>query len=813
MHTLLQDLRFGARMLVRSPGFALAAIVALGLGIGASTAVFTVLDGIVLQPLPYPNPEQLVMLWDANPGKGLAHEPISPVTFLDDRQLTQVFQDAAAWWRPNLNLTDGGADPIRVSAIETSANFFSVVGIGPTTGRGFSPSPLYGPETEIVISDRLWRSRYGADPGAIGRSVQLNGQLYTIVGITAPGFNFPAGVDVYQRLRWDLSQHTRAAHFMEAVARLRPGADVEQATRELHALASRLEREYAATNQGWTVNAVLLHHEVIGFFRPALFALLGAVSLLLLVACINVANLLLARATVREREVALRAAIGATRSRLVRQLLTESMLLAAVGAVVGVACAAVGVTLLLRFAPVDIPRLDQVTLNVRALGFAVIATVGTVVLFGLMPAAFLARTDLQSALKTGTRGSAGGARGQARRLLVVAEVGLAVMLLIAAGLLVRSVQHLVREDPGFVASGVLTASVELPASAYQDWSGVARFYGALSVALRQHPAVTGASATNVLPLSPGWRIPFQIDGRPRPKEGEAAMVQHLCVDEAYFQTLGVPLLRGRWFEERDNADRADSHGVVLINATLAKVYWPGENPVGRMITSYARAIGPLGRSLIRDSRYEVVGVVADVKNASLQNATEPAIFYTQRQFPFRNMHLVVRGRGSAESLTAVVRDAVRRLDPALPLSGVTTLDRLVGQTIDRPRMLTTMMSVFALLALSLAALGIYGVLSYAVNQRRQELSVRMALGAEPRAIVWLVVRQGLALAAGGVAAGAAGGYVLGRLLTGLLYGVTPADAPTFGIVIAAVGAVVIAACVLPARRAATTNVLDALRGE
>ena len=277
--------------------------------------------------------------------------------------------------------------------------------------------------------------------------------------------------------------------------------------------------------------------------------------------------------------------------------------------------------------------------------------------------------------------------------------------------------------------------------------------------------------------------------------------------------MGVPLLRGRWLQERDNADRPDSHGVVLINETLAKAYWPGEDPIGRMITSYARVIGPLGRSLIRDSRYEVVGVVADVKNASLQNATEPAIFYPQRQFPFRRMHLVVRGRGSAESLTSVVRDAVRRLDPSLPLSAVTTLDRVVGDTIDRPRMLTTVMSAFALLALSLAALGIYGVLSYAVNQRRQELSVRMALGADPRTIVWLVVRQGLTLAAGGVAAGAAGGYLLGRLLSGLLYGVTPTDAPTFGIVIAAVGAVAIAACVLPARRAAATDLLDALRGE
>ena len=483
-------------------------------------------------------------------------------------------------------------------------------------------------------------------------------------------------------------------------------------------------------------------------------------------------------------------------------------MLALAGAALGVACAAAGVTLLLHAAPIDIPRLEEVAINARALGFAIGVTLSTVLLFGMMPALFLTRTDLQAALKTGGRGSSGGGNSM-RRWLVSAEVGLAVMLLVAAGLLVRSVQHLVREDPGFDASDGVTASVELSERAYPDLKAVARLYGDLGRALKDTPEVT-AGLANVAPLSPGWRIPFLVEGRPRPKAGDEPTVQHITVDESFFAALGVPLVHGRWFTERDDAETL---GVVLINQTLANSYWPSEDPIGRHIISFARQIGPLGRTLIANSRYEIVGVVADVKNASLRNSTEPAIFYPQRQFPFRNMHLVARGPGGAERLTGLVRGAVRQLDSGLPLSRVTTLDRLVGDSVDRPRLLTDVMSVFAALALTLSALGIYGVLSYSVSQRRQELSVRMALGAEGGAIVWLVVRQGLALAATGLIVGAAGGYTIGRLLGGLLYGVTPADPATFAAVLSAVGAVALAACLVPARRAATTDLLGALRGD
>jgi predicted permease len=810
MEYLRQDLRFGVRMLFRSPAFSLAAILALGLGIGASTAVFSVVDGVVFRPLPYEDPDRLVMIWDTKPGDALAHEPISPVTFLDDRGLTQIFEDAAGWWRPNLNLSDSGQDPVRVSAIEVSANFFDVLGVGPTLGAGFAPQPLHVPgQRAVVISDRLWRSRYASDPRIVGRSVQLNGQLHEVLGVMGPRFDFPAGVDVYQRLVWDFSQHSRGAHFIEAVARLKPGVTIARANAEIAALHGRIEREFASTNKGWSAFVVPLVHEVVGFFRPALYLLLGAVVLLLLVACINVANLLLARATVREREVALRAAIGASRGRLVKQLLTESGLLALAGAFVGIVLASAGISFLTRYAPIEIPRLDQVGIDARAFAFAIGASLLTVVVFGVAPALVLARSDLHTSLKSGNRGGSGPASGSlARRVLVSAEIGLAVTLLIAAGLLVRSVQRLVNENPGFKAEGVLSATVELPERQYREWTAVARFYSDLGQALRETPGVSAAGLTNVAPLSPGWRVPFLIVGQPRPREEDAPRAQHISVDESYFQSLAVPLKAGRWFTERDTQD---APGVIVINETMARAFWPGENALGRRIISFARQVGPLGRTLIGDSQYEIVGIAADVKNASLQNATEPAIFYSQRQFPFRNMHLFVRGSGNAEAVAGVVRDALRRLDPSLPLSRVTTLERLLGEAIDRPRFLTTVMSAFAALALTLSALGIYGVLSYSVSQRQQELSVRMALGAERRAIVWLVVRQGLALAAAGLAAGAAGGYGLGRLLSGLLYGVTPADPATFAAVLAAVGIVALIACSLPARRAASADLLNALR--
>jgi putative ABC transport system permease protein len=810
MDTLLQDLRFGWRQLRRTPGFTLAAVFALAMGIGATTAIFSVLDRVVLRPLPYPDPDRLTMVWEVNDAKGLSHERISPVNFVDYRGLSQVFEDAAAWWYPQLTLTEAGHEPLRVNAIETTANFFSVLGVQPVLGAGFPNSPFFAREGIAVISHRLWRERFGGDPAIVGKTVALNGPLFTVVGVMPQGFQYPNDTDVWHRIQWDVAQHSRGAHFMESIVRLKPGATPETANNELRALARRLAAENPSTNGEWSARAVPLATEVVGFFRPALFALFGAAAFLLVITCTNVASLLLARATVREREVAVRAAIGASRGRLVRQFLTESVLLAGMGTTLGVLVAAASVRALVAATPVPLPRLDDVGVDGRMLLFAVALALITAIAFGVVPAMLMARGDMQRPLKESGRGGDGsGARRRARSVLVVAEIGLAVMLLVGAALLARSFQRLVQQDPGFKPARAVTAKVELPYS-YSDWRKIADFYDRLLTSLRAEPGVAVAGASNFLPLDAAWRGPFFIQGRPRPRSGDESQAQHQTVDDDYFRALGVPLVKGRFFEARDTAD---APGVVIVNDALARRQWPGEDPIGQSLTSPIRVIGPMGQSLMSKTLFQVVGVVASVRNSTLVRDAEPAIYFTFRQFPFRGMNIVVQGQSEAAALLGAVRASVQRLDPNLPLSSARTLDRIIGDATDRPRALMMLMGIFAALALVLSALGIYSVLSYSVNQRRQELSVRMALGARPRDVLWLVVRQGLWLAMIGGAAGAAGALAIGRALSSLLYGVSAGDATAFAAAIALALVTAVLACLLPARRAAALDPLAGLRAD
>lgn len=808
MSQLTSDLRYGVRSLLKTPAFTAAAVLALGLGIGATTAIFSIVNTVVLRPLPYESPAQLVTIWEANRERGLEHEPLSPVNFLDYRALTQVFSSAAAWWRPQVTLAQPGQEPLRVNTIETSGNFLSVLGARPALGAGFPDGVIHSPDRMVLLSHRLWQSRFGADPGLVGRTIRLNDDAFTVAGVMPAGFHFPGDTDIWQRLTWDLARHSRGAHFMESVARLAPGATVASARRELDALTSRLGGEFTATNRGWDARVVSLHDDVIGSFRPVLFVLLGAVGLLLLIACLNVASLLLARAASRAREIAVRAAIGATRRRLVRQFLTESLLLAAAGAVAGVALAVAAVKGIILATPIDVPRLADAGVDGRALLFAMALTVATAVLFGLLPALFMSRADLQQVLKEGGRAQ-GGAHGggRAHRVLVTAEIALAVMLLAGAGLLVRSVARLAAEDPGLRAEGVLTASVQLTGSAYSQWPQVAQFHSSLVEALRAQPGVTAAGATNFLPLVPGWRIPFVVRGVPPPARGDEPTAQYHSISDGYFETIGVPLRRGRFFEPRDAAASA---GVVIVNDALARRYFPGESPVGKTINSLARNIGPLGATLMQERGHEIIGVVADVKNTSLQGAAEPAIYHTQRQFPFRHMYMTVRGSDNAQ-LAAVLRDTLRRADPSQPLADVRTMTSIVAQSVDRPRFLMFMMAVFAAFALALAALGIYGLLSYAVTQRQQELSIRMALGAQRGGVLWLVLRQGLVLAGVGSVLGLAGAYAAARKVGSMLHGVAPGDPVTLATVGTLALLTAAIACALPAWRASRLNPLDGLR--
>jgi putative ABC transport system permease protein len=808
MSDLVQDLRYGLRNLVKTPGFFVAAVLALGLGIGATTAIFSLVDGVVLRPLPYTDPERLVSLWEANRDRGLSHEPISPVNFVDYRALSQVFEDAAAWWRPEITLQGADREPLRVNTVEASGNLFAVMGVAPALGAGFPPATFSSRERIAVISHRLWQSRFDADPKIVGKMVRLNDDDHVIAGVMPAGFNYPGETDVWQRLVWDLARHSRGAHFMEAVARLRPGVTLAQAQRELDALSGRLGGEFAGTNRGWVARAIALHEEVVGYYRPGLYVLLGAVALLLLIACINVASLLLARSASRSREVAIRAAVGATRPRLVRQLLSENLILAALGGLTGLAVAFGATRLIIASTPMDIPRLAQVGLDLRVLGFAAMLALGTVMLFGLLPALFTARVDLQHVLKDGGRGQGGSqGRRRAHSTLVAAEVALAVTLLIGAAMLLRAVSTIAAEDPGFDPAGVLTAGVQLNGAAYRAWPAVEQFHFTLVESLRQQPGVVAAGAANFLPLAPGWRIGFSVQGAPPPRPGDEPTAQYHSVTDGYFEALGVPLLRGRLFDAHDTAS---SRGVVVVNEAFVRRYLPNEDPVGKTILSLATQIGPLGASLMKDRAHVVIGVVQDVKNMSLQTPAEPAIYHSMRQFPFRHVYLVVRGTDDARVAEAIV-SSVRRADAAQPRPDLRGMANVIGESFARPQFLMFVMWVFAASAVALAGLGIYGLLAYTVAERQQELSIRLALGARPGGVLLMIVGQGLRLAIAGSVAGLAIAYLAARNISSMLYGVRPDDPAVLAAGVAVAVCAAVAACLLPAMRAARLDPIAGLR--
>lgn len=813
---VLSALRLALRQFRLQPTFAAVTVLVLGLGAGAATAVFTVVDAVVLRPLPYAEPHRLVALRATNPARGLAHDPVSPVDFMDYRALP-VFRDAAGWWRPAVNLLDPGQDPVRVNTVEVSGNLFELLGVRPQIGAGFPANgPMFMHNTPVaVISDRLWRTRYGADPGIIGRQLTLSKAPYTVVGVMPPKFHYPDDVDVWQRLGWDFTQHHRAARFVEGVARLADDTTLDQASAAVDALGLRLQREFAATNRGWSVRLVPLLDESLGYYRPALIVLIGAVSLLLLIGCLNVASLLLVRALSREREMAVRMALGAGLRQLVAQLMAESFVLSTAGALVGVVTAAAALPLIVSLTPVQIPRLDEAGINPRALGIGLGVIASTTLVFGLLPTLLLLRGRLQTGLRSGERGSTRGAQ-RLYAVLVAGEVALACTLLVSSALLVRTVSAMVRTPTGVEADDAVTAKVQLDVGSSRDWRLVSDTHARLLDVLRQQPGVTAAGATNFLPFEVGWRLPFAVDGEPPPPRPEdAPQAQTHSVSDGYFETMGAEIVHGRGFSA--TIDTADGPPAVLVNESFAARYLDGR-VAGRFLSSRATGIGPLGANLkatpqsSTGTSYEIVGVVRDIRNAPLGQSVEPAVYFAIRQFPFREQLVAVRAT-TRSAATAAIAAAVKQTAPNAPFSAPRTWGEIRAGRTAEPRLLMSVLGFFAALAALLAAIGVYGLVSWSVVLRTRELAIRLTLGARPASVAGLVLRHGAVL----VVAGLAGGLALVRLAESLLarvvFGVTPGDggsalAASLVLLVAS-----LAACAPPALRAMRMDPLSGLRVE
>ena len=807
-----QDLRYATRMLRKSPGFTAIAVVTLALGIGANTAIFSLVNGVLLRPLPYPEAGQLVRVFTVLPTQ--PHFPMAIADFYDYRERTAVFAGSALYAERDLDLTLGDR-PEHLSGIGVTHEYFGVLGYHPALGRDFDASEEYKKNNHVVIlSDRLWRTHFNADPKIIGQTLLLSGESFTVIGVMPPGvlhvggdFHSPAHGDTVD-LWWplpllphDAAGCDRGCHYLNMVARLKPGVSVAQASAGMDLVSAQLAKEYPGPDKDARTLIVPLKEEIVGRARLMLFVLLGAVGFLLLIACVNVANLSLARATGRFREVAIRTVLGAGRFRIVRQLLTESLLLSFLGCLLGLLFAVWGVDALVALSPGQLPRLELVHIDSRVLLFAILVTLVTAVVFGLAPAFATLHSNVGQSLKDGDRGTTVGAnRGRLRSWLVATEIALALVLLAGAGLLMRTFVNLQHVNPGFEPDHVLTFHTELPAKRYGKDDNFIAFYKNLVVRLQKLPGVQFVGVGSDVPWT-GYdeNTDMEIEGRPTDPNAQSPEARYHFATPDYFSAIGIPLLSGRFFND---ADTQKSQKVTIVNSAFARRYFPGENPLGKRLDLWGQ------------KGVTIVGVVGDVKDSPDSLAAKPSLYWDDWQFPQENERiLVLRAGSNLSSLSAALQGEVAAIDKDIPVTAVKPMDEIGAHAVAGARFTVLLVGVFAGLALVLAAIGILGVMSYSVTQRTHEIGIRMALGAQQQDVLSMVVTQGAKLAAFGVGFGLIAGLALTRAMRGLLYGIGASDPWTFAGVAVLLVIVALGACYVPARRASKVDPIVALRYE
>ncbi len=802
MDTLLRDIRYGLRSLLKRPGFTAIALIALALGIGANTAIFSLVNAVLLQPLPFAEPDRLVWMF-GNVRNGTNRASVAPLDFLDYRAQNNTFEEfAAAISIPvSVNLT-GTGEPERLTAAGVTGNYFNALGVKPALGRAFGlENEKTGNDQVAVLSYALWQKRFAGDPAILNQTITLDGKTCAVLGVMPRNFSFPGTAEIWVPLNFDISpgMKQRKAHFMRPIGKLKAGVTLAQAQADTDAIARRLEEQYPDTNTAWSLRLVPLREQLVGATRPTLFILFGAVGFVLLIACANVANLLLVRAAGRQKEIALRTALGAGRFRIVRQMITESVLLALAGGALGTLLAIWGVELLVKLSEGSIPSTAQIRIDATVLGFTLLVSVLTGVLFGLAPALRTMNLNLIESLKEGGRSSSEAAhRNRTRSVLVVLESAIAVVLLVGAGLLVRSLIQLQNVSPGFDSHNVLTMRVDLPREKYSTPEKTGAFFSQLESRISGLPGVETVGFISELPLSGQPNdMPYTVEGRPPVSSDQAHDDDFRRVNRHYFSAMRIPLLRGRNFTEQEVNQTAK---VVIITDLLARQVFPNEEPIGK------RLIMAMDKT-----PFEIIGIVGDIRHRSLESEARPAMYMPSNQSGW--MNLVVRTKVDPLSLAAAARKEVQAIDPDQPVAAVRTMDDWVDRSVAGPRYRTVLLALFAGVALLLASTGIYGVMSYSVTQRTHEIGVRMALGAKRRDVMKLVVRQGMTLVVIGVALGVAGAIALTRVMSTLLFGVTAKDPNTFVAVSGLLALVAFVACYLPARRATKVDPLVALRYE